>query len=82
MLIIKINIMAKYRIEFERERCIGATNCNDECSGNWQMQPDGKSSFNYKEFDDDKLECNMAAAKNCPVKAIHIYSNETNEKLI
>ena len=74
--------MGKYRIEFERDKCIGATSCNDECPDNWEMQPDGKSAFKAKEFDDDKLECNMAAAKACPVKAIHIYNNETDEQLI
>lgn len=74
--------MAKYRIEFDRDKCIGATNCNEECSDNWEIKDDGKSSYKYGEFDDDKLECNMAAAKACPVKVIHIYNNETNEKFI
>ncbi len=74
--------MAKYKIEFERDKCIGARSCNDECPDNWEMQDDGKSDFKNEEFDDDKLECNMEAAKSCPVKAIHIINNESGEKLI
>lgn len=74
--------MAKYKIEFERERCIGAVSCNDKCPDNWEMKDDGKSEVKIKDIDEDHLECNMEAAKACPVKAIHIINNETGEKLI
>ena len=74
--------MARYRIEFERDRCIGARNCNDECPGNWEMKEDGKSDCRTKEIGEDQLECNMEAARKCPVKVIHIINIKTNEKLI
>lgn len=74
--------MAKYRIEFERDKCIGATSCNDKCPGNWEMKEDGKSDCSIKDLDDSQLECNLDAAKACPVNAIHIINTETKEKLI
>lgn len=74
--------MAKYKIEFERNKCIGAKSCVDECSDNWEMKEDGKSNCRQKDIEDDKLECNMEAAKACPVNAIHIVNNETGKKLI
>lgn len=74
--------MAKYKIEFEREKCIGARSCNEECPDNWEMKEDGKSDCKNKEIEEDQLECNMEAAKECPVNAIHIINNKTGEKLI
>lgn len=74
--------MAKYKIEFERDRCIGARSCTDACPDNWTIKEDGKSACKYTEFDDDKLECNMEAAKACPVNAIHIINNESGERLV
>ena len=75
-------MMAKYKIKFDRKKCIGALSCAAECPDNWEMQDDGKSDCKYKEFGEDKLECNMAAAKACPVKAIQIYDTETDKKLV
>ncbi len=74
--------MARYRIEFEREKCIGTTACNEAYPENWQIQPDGKSSFKVGEFGEEALEKNMAAAKGCPVTAIHIINIDTNKRLI
>lgn len=74
--------MAKYRIEFERGKCIGARSCNEECPGNWDMKDDGKSDCRKKEIEEDELECNMEAAKSCPVNAIHIINTENGEKMI
>ncbi|MBD3313544.1 ferredoxin [Candidatus Woesearchaeota archaeon] len=74
--------MAKYRIEFERDKCIGARSCNEECPDNWEMKDDGKSDCSTKDIEEDQLECNMNAAKACPVNAIHIKNTENGEKLI
>ncbi len=74
--------MAKYKIEFERDKCIGARSCNEACSDNWEMKEDGKSECKTKDIDDDKLECNLKAAKACPVNAIHIRDKGTGKKLI
>lgn len=74
--------MAKYIIKFERDKCIGATSCNDECPDNWQMKEDGKSDCIRREIGEDELRCNMDAAKACPVKAIHIINKDTKKRLI
>ena len=74
--------MSRYRIEFDRAGCIGAAACNEQCPGNWEMKADGKSDSKVKEIDESQLECNMDAAKACPVKVIHIINIDTGEKLI
>ncbi len=74
--------MARYKIDFERDKCIGTTACNDAYPQNWEIQPDGKSTYKIGEFGDEALERNMAAAKACPVNAIHIINIDTSERLI
>lgn len=74
--------MAKYRIEFERDKCIGAMSCVEECPENWEIKEDGKSECRVKEIGEEQLECNMEAAKACPVNVIHIINMKTNERLI
>jgi ferredoxin len=74
--------MSRYTIEFERDKCIGAMSCNEKCSSNWEMKSDGKSNYKKGTFDDDNLECNMNAAKACPVNAIHIIDSKKDKKLI
>lgn len=74
--------MAKYRIEYDRDACIGAGSCIDACSKNWQMGDDNKANVAKTDIEADELECNKAAAEACPVSAIHIIDNETGEKLV
>lgn len=74
--------MAKYKIEFERDKCIGARSCNDACPDNWDMKDDAKSDCKTKDIEEDKLKCNMDAAKACPVNAIHIINTKTGKKII
>ncbi len=74
--------MGKYKIEYERDGCIGAGACVDACVENWKMDDDGKANFINEEFDDDVLEKNKAAAESCPVNIIHIVNKETGERLI
>ena len=73
--------MAKYRIIFDREACIGALACNVVAPEFWKLAKDGKvdlASAKYnKETDkfelviDEKwLVKNEDAAKVCPVTAI------------
>jgi ferredoxin len=74
--------MSKYKIEFEKDKCIGATSCVDRCPDNWEIQSDGKAAFKTEEITEEQLALNMEAAQACPVQAIHIVNTETKEKLI
>ncbi|RME53688.1 ferredoxin [Candidatus Woesearchaeota archaeon] len=74
--------MGKYKIEFDREACIGAAACAAVLPEVWEIQDDGKPIVKIPEFDDDALEANMEAAKACPVNVIHIVNKETGERLI
>ena len=74
--------MAKYRIEYDREGCIGAGSCIGACPKNWTMAEDGKSNVLKTEIDEADLAANKEAAEACPVNVIHITNIETGEKLI
>ncbi len=62
--------MAKFKIEHDRNACIGCGACAAVCSENWKMSDDGKSDPIKKEVDD--VGCNKQAADSCPVKCIKI----------
>jgi len=64
--------MAKYRIEHERELCIGCKQCATVCPDNWFIAEDGKSKPKKTELDD--LGCNVDAANSCPSQCIRIVS--------
>ncbi|HLD89251.1 MAG TPA: ferredoxin [Candidatus Nanoarchaeia archaeon] len=74
--------MKKYRIEFDREACIGAGSCAVLCPENWELVEDGKATVKKIEVDEKEFKCNMEAAESCPVNAIHIIDEETGERLI
>ncbi len=72
----------KYRIEFDRENCIGAASCAAVNPDNWEISmQDGKADVKKKEIDEEELRQNMDAAQACPVNVIHIYDEE-GRKLI
>lgn len=79
---VEVVSMAKYRIEFDREACIGAAACAAVLPEVWEMQDDGKPNVKIPEFDEEALEQNIEAAKSCPVNVIHIINNETGERLV
>ncbi|MBU2561722.1 MAG: ferredoxin [Nanoarchaeota archaeon] len=62
--------MAKFRIEHDRDTCIGCGACANICPDNWAMEPDGKSK--PKKTDIDSLGCNQSAADSCPVQCIRV----------
>lgn len=62
--------MARYKIEQNRDACIGCGACVALCPENWKMMEDGKSAPIKDELDD--VGCNQAAANACPVKCIKI----------
>lgn len=81
-----------YRIEFDREGCIGAASCT-AVSDQWIIVDDGKAELKgslhdekkemwIKEINEGEFEKEMSAAKVCPVNAIHVISKKTGEKLI
>ena len=60
--------MSKFKIVFEREKCLGCGACLS-CD-NWKMQDDGKVSPTQVDLDD--IACNSQAAEVCPIKIINI----------
>jgi len=85
----------KYKIEHDRESCIGCSACASVCPDYWSMDSDGKSSIkdgvesngvqrlgSNEEPVIDDFESNMDAAESCPVNCIHIYEIEggSNDK--
>lgn len=81
--------MAKFKIKFDREGCIGCGSCTALCSDFWEMAEDGKSNLKGaketkegSELELDDLACNQDAANSCPVNIIHIIDNKTGKKII
>ena len=79
--------MAKYKIEFDRELCIGALACNAVAQEFWPRAEDGKVDLAgavYNEttkkleliIEDKDLEINKESAEVCPVEAIIITKIE------
>ncbi|MFH1780227.1 MAG: ferredoxin [Candidatus Micrarchaeota archaeon] len=78
------------KIEHDRPNCIGCGACVAVCPKYWLMHDDGKSSivgattrsdeWEELEVPDADSDCNMQAAKSCPVNVIHVTKN--NEKLV
>ena len=80
-----------YRIEFDRENCIGAGACVAALADSWSIDPDGKANLKSAVYDAEKkiwvlelseedYQKNLDAAQVCPVNAIHIYRDD--EKVI
>ncbi|MFH0971033.1 MAG: ferredoxin [Candidatus Micrarchaeota archaeon] len=84
--------MGKYKIDLDRDGCIGAAVCEAVCPKHWKMADDGKvnlaggekgdGEFYSKEIDQEDFESMKLAADGCPVKVIHITNKETGEKLV
>jgi ferredoxin len=85
--------MAKYRVEFDRENCIGAGACVATNADWWSIDQDGKATLKSSTFDEQTklwildieeadLQKQMDAAGVCPVTVIHITEIATGKKLI
>ncbi|MBI3588176.1 ferredoxin [Candidatus Micrarchaeota archaeon] len=85
--------MARYKVEFDRNGCIGAAACAAVYPEAWVMQDDGKPDVtgaardagNEKQelvIDEKDLPKHLEAARSCPVLVIHITNLDTGEKLI
>jgi ferredoxin len=82
--------MTKYKIEFDRELCIGAIACTAVAENFWPRADDGKvdlSGATYNEqtkkweliIDEKDFEINKDAAEVCPVEAIKITKIEDEQ---
>ncbi len=65
--------MAKYKIEFDEEACIGCGACEAQCSANWVLDSE-KQKAKPKKTNVSDVGCNKDAAEVCPVNAIKIVS--------
>jgi len=83
----------KYRVELDREVCIGAAACVAVDPDNWTIVEDGKvdlkdsikdnkTGFFVREIDESELKKWMESAESCPVTVIHITDLETGKRLI
>ena len=59
-----------FKIELDKEKCIGCGTCAAVCPANFEIKEDGKASPIKAEV--EKLGCNKEAEENCPVQAIKI----------
>jgi len=83
--------MVKYKIEFDREICIGALACNAVAEAFWPKSEDGKvdlANAVYNEqtkkweliIDEKDFQLNQDAADSCPVDAIKITKMGVDSK--
>ncbi len=83
----------KYRIIFEKDKCIGAAACNSVSDSWLYNDKENKSNLlngklnsennTYElEIDENNLIKEFDAARLCPVKAIHIEDIKTKRRLI
>ncbi len=73
--------MTRYEIKLDKEACIGCGSCITLCPDNWELDEEDDKSI-CKEEIVDELGCNMEAAENCPVNAIHITDDDTGDEII
>ncbi|MFH1443711.1 MAG: ferredoxin [Candidatus Micrarchaeota archaeon] len=85
--------MAKFKVELDRDGCIGAAVCEAVCPKHFKMADDGKvdmpGSLKHpegevyeKEIGQEDYESMKLAADGCPVKVIHIQNKDTGERII
>jgi len=61
--------LAKYKINYEEEKCIGCGTCAALCPDNWEMQGDKAKP---KKTVLGEAGCNKEAEESCPVNCIHV----------
>ncbi|MFC1749818.1 ferredoxin [Pseudomonadota bacterium] len=68
------------KIVVDRDLCIGAAPCVAVAGGVFQLDDEGKAIvIDPKGADDETIKL---AAQSCPVKAIKLYNEETDEEII
>lgn len=84
-----------YKIDYDREGCIGAAACVAAYPERWQLADDGKADIQGAgvtknddntrqevEVTEEEFQKMMDAAQACPVNVIHIIDLETGQRLI
>jgi ferredoxin len=71
--------MAKYRIEIDREQCVGDGACCDDAPGTFVL--DDSDIAIVKDAAGDSEEVVLAAARRCPTDAIVLFDAETGRKV-
>ena len=71
--------MAKYKLEVDRDACIGDGLCADEAPGTFEMDDEDKAIV--LEGSTDSRDTILEAAQNCPTDAITVEDKDTGEKL-
>ena len=67
--------MAQYKIEYNREECIGCGACTSQCPENWEMLDKGgefKAKPKKMIVNEDEYDSNLEAADICPVECIKL----------
>lgn len=60
--------MAKYKIEFFKDKCIGCGACTSVCPDNWELKGDKSHPKSLV----SPLACNKEAEDICPAQAIKV----------
>jgi len=63
--------MAKYKIIYDKEACLGCHSCVSICPHNWEENGD-KVKPKKTEIGDNELKINKEAEEVCPIGAIKI----------
>jgi len=82
----------KYKLQHNKEECIGCSACEAVAPDFWEMNGDGKADIKKgeklddgtqeKDIDEKDFEANKEAADSCPVNAIHIIEKDSKKKII
>lgn len=73
--------MAKYKIKYDRKKCIGAGSCAQIAPDTYKIDDEGLAVLQKEEFDESELDKQVKAAKSCPAHAIEIY-DESGKKIV
>lgn len=71
--------MAQYKIEIDRDECIGCQQCVSDAPATFGMDDDDRAVV--IDLEGDPPDVILAAAQNCPVEAITLYDAETGAKV-
>lgn len=73
------NTNSKYRVEINRDICIGAASCVAIAGNSFKLDDKNKVLIVESEWDNDDLI--LAAAQSCPVFAIKIFDKESGKQI-
>jgi ferredoxin len=71
--------MAKYKIEIDRDLCVGDGACCDEAPETFEMDDEDIATVKNPIKDDDETILN--AAKQCPTDAIILHDADSGDKV-